>query len=682
MIAACGPGGGGQGSDDAEDDQVRGEPVSLVEAAQFGRGRAVAAASDGTTLIVATTVGVVGTPVASPDQIVDYPTSLDAPLEAVSLASGGGAVFLQAAVGAAELWSAGPAPALLATLADVESGEFTDDGAVLLVATATTLNRLSVGDGSVVATVELPAGSEIDTVAWESATGEAMVLATGDSGATAWEWTADGELLPVDIGDTTGAERAVLDTARQRVLVETPEAGERFSGNLRAWDRSTSSELFTVDVGTGGGSARWAVGTDGQILTVDGSEIRLLDLDGQIVSSWLRRRTESVTSIVGLQNGSGFAVADAGGSVSLIDVEGRTTAVTPSDGRLLLDVAEFAGTPGIVTVDDQGRVRLWADDGTPLAAVDDYFAGFVREVAVSPAGDEVGFGTSAGNAGVLTLADDTTTAAGGSLPLPTDLAQTEGNIDTVRFTNDGASLLTGVSERNGDLSFDDTQTRWELAGPSRSFAVGGEVERVMGCMAYYNTIRVTPDGEAFVAPFHNFTVSLRNVDDGSLIHEFPAHKSSVLDVAISPDGELLVTAADDWTVRVWDLEDYTLVSEFETAPGGYRSIAFLPDGDALVTADISGVIRVLDLDDGSLSEPFAEGVSADSRIAVSPDGGYVAAGSLDGRVGVWTVEGSELVDQVEAHEDGVGAVTFTPDGAQVVSGSRDGTIKVWDLVPA
>ena len=677
-IASCSSSGGAR-PQEPTDTVAPGEPVVFVEAARFGRGRAVAAATDGRTVVIGTTVGVV-TRAAGTESVTELPTSLDIPIADVALAGDGRSTLLRDSTGAAELWALGDAPELLATLSGVESADFTDDGALLLVATRTTLARLSTADGSTVATGELATGDEIITVGWDTANGQGLAVSGREDRSTASWWTGATDLLPVDIDQPTEIERVAVDASRGRVLVASSIPGERFEGRLGAWDIATSNERFSTRTRTVAGSMEWALGVDGRVLAVDGSDLRLIDVDGTTVATWTRRSTTSVTEIVERRNSSGFAVVDAAGSISLVDSDGAETAVLASSGRPLADVGEFAGSPGIVSVDNAGRIRLWGDDGELLAAVDEYHAGGVREVDVSATGEMIGFGTSVGNAGVLRIGDGVGSPGTEPVDLPTDLAQSEGNIDTVRFTNDDAALLTGVSERNGDLSFDDTQTRWDLAGRTRTFVVNGIVLRVMGCVSFFNTIRVTPDGERFVAPFHDFTVSLRSVDDGSLIHEFPAHSSSVLDLVISPDGTRLVTTADDWTLRVWNLDDYTLESEYETAPGGYRSIAFLADATSLVTADISGALRVLDLETGSLSQPFAGEVGADGRIEVSPDGRYVAAGSQEGTIGLWSLATGELVSTVEAHEGLVTTVSFVPDGSQLVSGSADGTIKLWDLV--
>ena len=243
---------------------------------------------------------------------------------------------------------------------------------------------------------------------------------------------------------------------------------------------------------------------------------------------------------------------------------------------------------------------------------------------------------------------------------------------------DGTAVVSGVSEANGTNSFDDTLSRWDLDSDERRFAVGGIPEPIMGCTEFRNTVLVSPDGSFFVAPFHDFSVSIRSTDDGSVVHEFPEHISIVWDLAISRDGTLLASSSDDWTVRVWDLDDYRLVTEIETKPGGFLEVAFTPDGRSLVASDISGTIQVLDLGTTAASATFELRKAPGARMAVSPDGRYVAAGADDsGAIRLWDLTTGRVVQELDGHAATVSSVEFMPDGLGLVSGSLDGTVRYW-----
>lgn len=385
LVAGCAAGASDQGAGSEVAAPPTLESVELVEAAQFGRGRAVAAATDGSTMIVATTVGVVSRTLDS-DETIEYPTSLTLPVVEVSLTADGTAVLLQDAVRAAELWSVDPEPELLAALADVESVEFTDDGTTLLVADSASVRQLSTTDGSPTPVGTVGPGEKIVSVAWDTATGESVVVVDDGERSTATRWSAGATPRPIEPGEFGGEDRLLLDATRDRLVVGSPRPEDHFEGRLSAWDLATSETRFTIDVGTVADSSNWAIGADGRLFTVDGSHLRLIDPDGEEVTTWARRSIETVASIIALRHGEGYAVVDAGGSITVVDADGHATAALASSGRLLTHVDEFAGTPGMISVDDQGRIRMWGTDGMLVAGIDDYLAGAAREVTVSPSG--------------------------------------------------------------------------------------------------------------------------------------------------------------------------------------------------------------------------------------------------------------------------------------------------------
>ena len=607
-----------------------GEDAHFVQVARFGSGRAVAAAEGGGVIeALSTTLGVSVTRAGSPSE--DVPTSLAVPVDEVKLSGPGNALVLRSDDGDIELWSVERTPALLTSMGDVRAVEFVDDDTIV-ASTEFGFTYVSVHDGTVLSTVRLP--SE----------------------------TSDGAVV-----------RAVLDPDGEHAVLGVDGAMDS-GGRLVGWSLVESAPRWSVDVGGVASTKRWDVGVDGRTLVVEDLDVQLVDGDGAVVSSWHLDGDDSVTEVVALEQTRGFAIVRSAGSVMLTDAAGAPRVDLPSPGLTLVDVSEVAGEPGVVTVDFDGVVRNWDLAGVLVSTTKDHAAGEVNEVAVSHRGDQASFATSDGVVGVVEL------TAGGAPVLPAQLQHDEGNVDTVTFDPTDTVVLTGISEPNGELSFDDTLTSWNVAEGTRRYAVAGVPRYVMGCIAFRNKVRFSPDGSDFAAPFHDFSVSLRDADDGHVIHEFPAHRSIVWDLAFSPDGTQLVTASDDWTVRVWGLDTYALDAEFETVPGGYLAIGLLPDGRSLLTSDISGAMRILDTVDGSLSAPFESSKHPQARLGVSPDGRYVAAGADDaGSIRIWDVATGAVVAELTGHRGAVNSVEFTPDGLGLVSGSDDGTVRLWQL---
>ncbi len=641
--------------------------IHFEQTTRFGSGRAMAVAATETAEIIATTIGV---NLRRDDGFEEIPTSLQPPLADAIIAGDGRTALLVERSGVAELWSLDH-PRLVESFEGVVSARFADDGSSIDVIDLGAITRVLTADGSTVVRAERSAPGDVRSTAWFGTDGNALMIS--DDGSTeVWNGTTvvAGAIEPTT---ATQTHRAVGDPAADIAILGVAGDG-RFAGSLVSVDAITGVERWRHDVGDDAVGPTWDVGGDGRILAVADKEAQLLGLDGAIEASWPLDGDESVVSVIAL-DGSGYAIVRARGTIEFTDADGRVVADDATAGKRLVDPTAVVSTGGIIAADVDGRVRQWDSTGDVIGDVTSFVAGRINDVAVSNDGLAAAAAASDGNVAVLELSGSSPIE-----PLPQQFGHTEGNVDTVDFVPDGTAVVSGVSEANGTNSFDDTLSRWDLSSTDRRFAVGGIPEPIMGCTEFRNTVHVSPDGEFFVAPFHDFSVSMRNTDDGSVIHEFPEHISIVWDLSISTDGRRLATSSDDWTVRVWDLDDYTLITEIETQPGGFLEVSFMPDGRSLVVSDISGTVRLLDTDNGALSAAFDGRKDPEARLAVSPDGRYVAAGSDDsGAIIVWETSTGRIVQEVDGHAATVSSVQFTPDGLGLVSGSTDGTVRLWHL---
>ncbi len=574
---------------------------------RFGDGRAITMAATDRTDVIATTIGV---DVVRPDATVAIPTTLPPPLADVHVSADASTALLIDRDGTAELWSLDE-PRLLASIDAVVTGRFADDSTSVDVVTLDSFRRLSSADGSVLTATERTSAQSIEDppgptaiVAWFGPEARSLVISDSPDGprGEAWDGTTTSMVPLLDTMASVG--RVVGDPTGDRVVLGVEGAG-RFAGALVAIDTSTGEQRWNLQVGDDAVEPLWDVGHDGRTFVVADMQAQLIGVDGDVQRTWTIEGLESVASVFSLGSSPGFAVVRARGSIQFVDADGTAGADIPTSGKRLVDVSPSAGRNGIVAIDADGRIRRWTTSGQLTAEIDDYVAGGINQVAVSPDGSS---GAAASTDGSVTTLDLRSPPAVG--PLPQQFLHDEGNVDSVAFAPTGDAIVSGVSEANGTNSFDDTLSRWDFGSDGRRFAVGGIPEPIMGCTEFRNTVLFSPDGTFFVAPFHDFSVSVRDADDGSIIHEFPEHLSIVWGLAISADGRVLATSSDDWTTRLWDLDDFSLISEIEAPPGGYLDLAFTPDGAALVVSDISGNMQVLDIADGSLLEPIRRSVSA------------------------------------------------------------------------
>jgi WD40 repeat protein len=70
---------------------------------------------------------------------------------------------------------------------------------------------------------------------------------------------------------------------------------------------------------------------------------------------------------------------------------------------------------------------------------------------------------------------------------------------------------------------------------------------------------LTPDRQLLAIATQGGLIRLLDAQDGSVIHEWVAHRSGINRLLVSPDGRLLVSAAidpnigDDGLIRVWGI---------------------------------------------------------------------------------------------------------------------------------
>ncbi len=629
--------------------------------------------------LVATTIGV---DVVRSDETVSIPTALRPPLDDVLVTADGSTALLVDDDGTGELWRLDD-QRLLSSIDDVVGGRFTDDARHIDVVTTSSFRRLATTDGAIIANTVRTVGQSADVasgatawIAWFGRRANPLVISRSNAGQHGETW--DGAVTTdVPVPDTTGRiGRAVGDPTGDRAVLGVEGEG-RFAGALVGIDTSTGEQRWVHQVGDDAVEPLWDVGHDGRTFVVADMNAQLVGIDGNVENTWTVEGAESVQSVVSLGSSPGYAIVRARGSMQFVGADGTPGVTIDSAGKRLVDVSAAVAEPGVVAVDADGRVLRWTTSGALVAEIDDYVAGGVNQVAVAPDGSSGAFASTDGSVSMFDLHRPSAIGR-----VRQRFVHDEGNVDSVAFAPLGDAIVSGVSEANGTNSFDDTLSRWDVGSDERRFAVGGIPEPIMGCTEFRNTVLFSPDGEFFVAPFHDFSVSVRDADDGSIIHEFPEHLSIVWGLAISVDGSVLATSSDDWTTRLWDLDDFGLISEIEAPPGGFLDLAFTPDGDSLVVSDISGAMHVLDVTNGSLSSPFHGESAPASRMSISPDGRYVAAGADDqGTVNIWDLATGRIVQQLVGHGATVTSVVFTPDGLGLVSGSDDGTTRVWRTEP-
>jgi WD40 repeat protein len=551
---------------------------------------------------------------------------------------------------------------------------FAPDDAALLVSTVGSVTRVPF-DGSGPSVLLNASQGALGPAAF-APDGSWIVAPIAGEGPRVALWRSEGvSIVDIPFAEGVNASNAVASPSGTHVGVVTDARDDPFQARLVLWDVAQAALTGSIELGGSGAASPWAFGPDDRVLVADGSATTLWSTSGEQLPTVAADAVVPVQSIFGIGDDQGYLTVRQDGTIDVSDRDGGRLTTIGEPGTTLVDVAPAPGSGTVTTVDFFGTVRRWDITGggsspaaaPPTVVVDG--VGVVNSVAFAPDGTSVAVATSTGRVETLDEAGDVIRS----------FEQPVGNVDSVAFSPDSTVVASAMGERRGPESFDDTVTIFDAGSGEASAQFGGEAEQVAGCAFFRNEVRFAPDGELLAANSHDFTVSLYDVSDGSIVHTFPAHASTVTDLAFSPDGDLLATTSDDSTLRIWSVADRQLVSDHVTPAGGYWSLVFGADGRSLVVSDLVGTVSVLDLETGSVVRTFAGQKDRSAELAISPDGSLVASGADDNTVEVWSTASGELIAQLAGHTSQVRTVAFSPDGTLLASGSSDATVRMWSL---
>lgn len=327
-------------------------------------------------------------------------------------------------------------------------------------------------------------------------------------------------------------------------------------------------------------------------------------------------------------------------------------------------------------------------DGSRFATVD--FFGRIAERPSEPdaAGIEL-LEFAVGEATSASIADDGRVAVGTSMGdaylldatltelqrvRPSDSAR---RIGSVEFDDSAETLVTGISQRVGDISFDDTVVGWDVADGSELYRLGGDEQDVAGCAFFYSRVRMSPDGALMALSSHDFSVVVVDPFTGDELDVLEG-PTSLLDVAFVDDGDHLVITYDDATVAVYSTEDFSEVASYETAMGGYQAVAPVAGG-LMAVADVTGAVELVDADTGVVERQLGTVGLRTTVLETSPDGALVASPTTASEVVVWSAASGQEVARLAGHTGEVIGLDFSDDGATLASASRDGTVRTWSV---
>ncbi|MEL7030919.1 MAG: TIR domain-containing protein [Pseudomonadota bacterium] len=254
--------------------------------------------------------------------------------------------------------------------------------------------------------------------------------------------------------------------------------------------------------------------------------------------------------------------------------------------------------------------------------------------------------------------------------------------------------------------------RWTLAEGEATNAEGRRTARIQ-----FDAVTISPTVDVF-AVSEGEDITLRSMQDLSVVHTLEGHREPVAYLAFSLDGRVLASTSLDRTARLWDTRSGKEIARFvhpnrpfekifftqdgviaagrdeaayywrlpailpqaklEAHQNAVQSIAYSPDGTRLVSASADFNVNVWDTNAAALERTFGDR-SSHGWVALGarfdPAGRRVVSFGEDDYALMWDVETGELIWSIGADgvmRDGV----FSPDGTYVALASADGSIGV------
>jgi WD40 repeat protein len=237
----------------------------------------------------------------------------------------------------------------------------------------------------------------------------------------------------------------------------------------------------------------------------------------------------------------------------------------------------------------------------------------------------------------------------------------------VDFSPDGKYLVSASDDYRLKL--------WDVS-------TGECLQTYLGHTLSVNAVSFSPDGQTIASSSQDNTIRLWRVFPGQLTPEIRTligHTSRIWSIAYSPDGQTLVSSGEDCEVRWWDINTGSCLANWPAHKYWIRSVAFSPDGRSIATGSHDRQIKIWDIGTQECLHILRGHQSIVSKIAYSPNGQQLISSSFDQTIKLWDLNTGSCLKTLMGHHSIIWNVAFHPQGEKIASAGDDYTTKIWDL---
>jgi WD40 repeat protein/serine/threonine protein kinase len=238
-------------------------------------------------------------------------------------------------------------------------------------------------------------------------------------------------------------------------------------------------------------------------------------------------------------------------------------------------------------------------------------------------------------------------------------------IETVLFTTDGASLISGGGAIGNPLVWD--------VGTGKKLASLPPQHRALAF-----SLALSPDGKNLATGGVDSSVIVWDLSARRPLITMLGHIGPVLSLTFAQDGKHLASGGADHTVRVWDLLSGKQTRLLRGHRGPVNVVVFAPDGGSIFSASEDGSVKVWNLNLEPTTRTLGPPGKYLSALALSPDGRFLAAVDyVDSSTRLWDMASGLAIASLADSPKSPLSVAFSPSGDVLAVGGNEHTITLW-----